>query len=147
MLSMLSTYKLFVIPIAIIVSSQFLKLVIEAASGNFSWKNLDKYGGMPSSHTAFVTSLVTVMGFTQGIDSSVFAVSLVMAILIIRDAMGLRRYLGNNSKVINLLVKKLPDKDEIEFPHIEERLGHTPFQVFGGFIFGLVVSIVLLRIL
>ncbi len=147
MLNMPSTYKLFAIPMIVIVAAQFLKLVIEAAGGNFSWKNFDKYGGMPSSHTAFVTSLATVMGATQGINSSVFAISFILAILTIRDAMGLRRYLGNNSKVINMLVKKLPDKDEIEFPHIEERLGHTPFQVLGGFIFGLVISLVLLKLL
>ena len=147
MLNMLSTYKLFAIPMIVIVSSQLLKLVIEAAGGNFSWKDIDKYGGMPSSHTAFVTSLVTIMGFTQGVNSSVFAISFVLAILTIRDAMGLRRYLGNNSKVINLLVKKLPDKDEIEFPHIEERLGHTPLQVLVGIVLGVVVSLVLLKFL
>ncbi|MFH1564980.1 MAG: divergent PAP2 family protein [bacterium] len=147
MLNMLSTYKLFVIPMAVIFSSQLLKLIIEAANGNFSWRNFDKYGGMPSSHTAFVTSLVTIMGATQGINSSVFAISFILAVLTIRDAMGLRKYLGNNSKVINLLIKKLPDKDEIEFPHIEERLGHTPIQVFGGMILGFAVSMILLRFL
>ncbi|MFH1188166.1 MAG: divergent PAP2 family protein [bacterium] len=144
---MLSTYKLFVIPIAVIIFSQFLKIIIEAANGNFSWKNFDKYGGMPSSHTAFVTSLATIMGATQGINSPVFAISFILATLTIRDAVGLRKYLGNNSKVINLLVKKLPDKDEIEFPHIEERLGHTPAQVVGGMVLGFTVSIILLRFL
>lgn len=147
MLNILSTYKLFAIPIIIIIASQLLKLIIEAIGGNFSWKNFDKYGGMPSSHTAFVASLVTVIGFSQGLNSAIFAMAFVLAALTIRDAMGLRRYLSNHSKVINLLIKKLPDKDENEFPHIEERLGHTPAQVVGGMVFGVVMSLVLLMAL
>jgi acid phosphatase family membrane protein YuiD len=147
MLNLLSTYKLILIPIIIIVLSQFLKLIIEAIRGNFSWKNFDKYGGMPSSHTAFVTSLVVIMGYTQGLDSSSFAISFILAALVVRDAIGIRSYLGNHSKVINLLVKKLPDEGEIDFPHIEERLGHTFFQVFGGFVFGLVLTIIFLKLL
>lgn len=147
MLNILSDCKLFAIPIIVIILSQLLKLIIETFGGNFSWKNFDKYGGMPSSHTAFVTSLVTIMGFTQGINSPAFAISFILASLTVRDAMGLRQYLGNHSKVINLLIKKLPDKDEIDFPHIEERLGHTPIQIASGIIFGFIISIALLKFL
>lgn len=147
MLNILSDCKLFAIPIIVIILSQLLKLIIETFRGNFSWKNFDKYGGMPSSHTAFVTSLVAIMGFTQGINSPAFAISFILASLTVRDAMGLRQYLGNHSKVINLLIKKLPDKDEIDFPHIEERLGHTPIQIASGMIFGFIISIALLKFL
>lgn len=147
MLNLLSDYKLILIPVSIIILSQLLKLIIEAIKGNFSWKNFDKYGGMPSSHTAFVTSLVAVMGYTQGLNSAAFTISFILAALVIRDAIGIRRYLSNHSKIINLLIEKLPDKKEIQFPHIEERLGHTHFQVINGFAFGFILTMILLKLL
>lgn len=147
MLEPLSTYKIFIIPIIALIASQLLKIIIEAINGDFSWKNLDKYGGMPSSHSAFVISLLVVMGYTEGINSPAFSIAFVLATLTMRDATGLRHYLSNHSKVINLLIKKLPDKEELDFPHIEERLGHTKTQVFSGVIFGIIISFILLKIL
>lgn len=147
MFNLISEYKLFLIPIIVIVSSQLLKLILEAIKGNFAWGNINKYGGMPSSHTAFVISLVTIMGYAQGLNSPAFVISFVLAALVMRDAIGLRRYLSNHSKVINLLIKKLPDNEEIDIPHIEERLGHTPTQVISGVLFGFFASIILLKLL
>jgi acid phosphatase family membrane protein YuiD len=147
MIQTISNYKLFLIPVIVLIISQFIKMVIEIINGKFSWKNIGKYGGMPSSHTAFVVSLVTLAGLVDGINSLSFSITFVLATLIIRDATGLRHYLSNHSKVINLLIEKLPDSEEIEFPHIEERLGHTTFQVLNGFILGLFLTILLFKLL
>jgi hypothetical protein len=147
MLNLISTYQLFLIPVFTIIISQLVKIAAEAFKGNFSWKNFNKYGGMPSSHSAFVASLLTTLGHTQGVNSPSFAVSFVLAALVIRDAIGLRDYLSNHSKVINLLIEKLPDDLESEFPHIEERLGHTPAQVVVGLLFGFIISLILLKLL
>ena len=74
-------YKLFLIPLAIMVASQTIKLLIEMARGQLSWPSLLSYGGMPSSHAALVTSLATVMAYYQGLDSAAFAVALILAVL------------------------------------------------------------------
>lgn len=147
MLDLLSFYKLLIIPIIAIVSSQIIKIILEAVNGNFSWKNMGKYGGFPSSHSAFMAALLTVVGYTEGINSTAFAISFVLTAIVIRDALGLRQYLSNHSKVMNLLIKKLPDKEEVDFPHIEERLGHTPIQVATGLAFGFILSWILLKLL
>lgn len=147
MLQIISTYKLFFTPVIIVIVSQFVKMIIAAKTGNFSWRDYNKYGGMPSSHSAFVGSLATTMAYAQGVKSPEFSIAFVLATIVTRDAIGLRRYLSNHSKVINILISKLPDKEEVDLPHIEERLEHTPLQVFAGLVFGLIFSIILLKAL
>ncbi|MCF7795340.1 divergent PAP2 family protein, partial [Patescibacteria group bacterium] len=72
----------------------------------------------------------------------IFAMSIVLAILIITDAVGLRSYLGNHGKILNVLVKDL-DEDEFldnKYPKLLEKIGHTPLQVLAGSILGFIVS-------
>lgn len=147
MLNLIITYKILLIPLAVVITSQIIKMLIEGKKNIFSWQDINKYGGMPSSHSALVCSLVTTIGYTQGLDSPAFAIAFVLAALVIRDATGLRHYLSNHSKIINILITKLPDKEEITLPHMEERLGHTTAQVISGLIFGFGVSLFLLKLL
>lgn len=108
----------------------------------FKFKNFFAYSGMPSGHSSAVVSLATIIGLQEGIDSPVFAVSFVLTLLIITDAMGLRSYLGNHGKILNILVKDL-DEDEFldqKYPKLLEKIGHTPLQVLAGSILGFTVS-------
>lgn len=104
---------------------------------------LKSYGGMPSGHSAFVISLVTVVGLTEGIASSAFAVSVVFAAIIIRDAVGLRMYMGRHGQMINHLVRHLPPDEQTRFPHLGERLGHTYGEAIIGALLGFSLALLL----
>ena len=99
---------------------------------------------MPSGHSAIIISLATIIGLEEGFSSSLFAVSVVMAIIVIRDALGIRRYLGEHGKTLNILVKDLGNDNVLEakYPHLLEHIGHTPLQVFIGSLMGLIISVI-----
>ena len=98
---------------------------------------------MPSGHSAMVVSLTTIIGLKIGWLSPLFAVSFIFAIIVIRDALGIRRYLGEHGKVLNVLVKDLRDDKVLDekYPHLLERIGHTPAQVIVGSIIGFLISV------
>ena len=136
-------YKLFFVPIIAAISAQMIKLAIDKIKGNFTLKStFDTYGGMPSSHAAFVASLTTLIGFDYGIKSAVFAISVVFSIIILRDAMGLRRYVGDQASAINRLVNKLPKEETKSFKHQIENVGHTPLEIIVGCLYGIILAII-----
>lgn len=96
---------------------------------------------MPSSHTSFVVGLMTTVALYQGIFTTEFSVALILALIVVRDATGFRRYLGKQAELINHIVKKLSDKDQAEFIVLPERLGHTPLQVAGGAAVGILIPL------
>jgi hypothetical protein len=110
------------------------------------WKIIIAYSGMPSGHSAIVIALATATGLYDGFDSAVFAISLVLAMIVIRDAIGLRRYLGQHGKILNILVKDLEDDsvltDPENYPHLLENIGHTPMQILVGGLIGFFVSVI-----
>lgn len=125
------------------IGSQLYKFVIEGITKrHLNWKLLNSYGGMPSSHTAFVAALTTAVGIEEGIASAPFAIVFVLSSIIVRDAIGFRRYLGTHGRMINMLVRDLPDVEEFKYPYqLNERIGHTPFEAFVGGCVGILVSI------
>ena len=117
-------------------SAQLLKLILYwFKHKSLTWHDLFVTGGMPSSHSAFVVSLATIIYLEEGV-TSVFAVSLVLAVIILRDAYGVRRTVGNEGKDIQKLLKLHHLKSRFHYA-----LGHTPLEVAVGlalgFIFGL----------
>ncbi|MFH0779587.1 MAG: divergent PAP2 family protein [Parcubacteria group bacterium] len=130
-------YQVIIIPIVAAVLAQIAKLIISAVKHQFSWKELFSYGGMPSSHAALVFSLALMAGLADGWDSTIFAIAVVFGIIIIRDAAGLRRVVGKQSHAINELVHKLPAVSSDEFNYLNERIGHTPLELFYGCLIGL----------
>lgn len=99
------------------------------------WSDLVVTGGMPSSHAAFVVSLATAVYLEEGV-STAFAISLVLAFIVVRDAFGVRRTVGEEGIVLNEMIKKLKLKCPTHFS-----MGHTPLQVMVGSLIGLVVAI------
>jgi acid phosphatase family membrane protein YuiD len=87
-------------------------------------------------------SLATIIFLTEGLTAP-FAVALVLAIITIRDAVGLRRYIGKQGEVINDLVADLDEDDflDAKYPHLAERIGHTKKQAIVGAVIGLIVSL------
>lgn len=133
--------KLVLIPLLAGAFTQILKFLIQIARGELRWSTLQEYGGMPSAHTAFVISLSTVVALENGIASPAFAICAIFSLLIIRDAIGLRQFLGQHGRILNMLIRDLPDEEEKKYPrHLVERLGHTPWQALVGGLVGLLIG-------
>ncbi len=123
--------------------AQFIKIIHDAfKTKKLSLDLIVSSGGFPSSHTSFVIALAGAIGFTDGFNSSTFAISVVLSCVVMYDAMGIRRAAGNHAKILNDLVLKLDGNSTVE-ERLEELLGHTPLQVLGGFILGIIVSVAL----
>jgi len=100
-----------------------------------------KTGGMPSSHSALAVSIATGIGFTNGIGSDLFTLALFFALVVIRDAMGVRRATGLQAHALNHLGKELVRRLELPFHPVKEVHGHTLPQVFAGSLLGLSIAI------
>lgn len=124
--------------------AQLSKLLIKSNNIKIDWRCLSSYAGMPSSHAAFVTALSAIVGLTQNFTSPLFAVCFIFSLLIIRDAIGLRRYLGQHGEIINILVKDLKEDKMLDeaYPKLLEKIGHTPAQILVGSLIGISVSLV-----
>jgi len=136
-------YLIILLPLVAGGLAQIIKLFIKSNHARFDWKSLLAYSGMPSGHSAIVVSLAAIMGLIEGFDSPLFALAFVLAIIVIRDAVGIRQYLGQHGKVLNALVKDLKEDWVLNetYPHLLEQIGHTPAQVIAGSLLGLVVSL------
>lgn len=132
--------KILLIPLIVGFGAQAIKLALRAERHENVRHYVTSYGGMPSSHTAFVISLATVMALKEGLTSPFFALTLVYALLVIRDATGLRHAMGRHSEILNRLATLLPQEERRTIPHLEEHLGHTPAEAVVGAIWGFVAS-------
>ncbi len=100
-------------------------------------------GGMPSSHSATVSALAASVAMVEGFDSVAFAIAAILAIVVMYDAAGVRRWVGRQSIVLNHIMHEIGFRRPItEWEHdLREFIGHTPFQVIIGAILGIVVAL------
>ncbi|MBE6586244.1 MAG: divergent PAP2 family protein [Ruminococcaceae bacterium] len=138
---------IFNFPLICAGSGWLLAQILKVATGIFREKSFNVIeflfgtGGMPSSHTAAVTALATACGMSEGVGSPVFAVACLLTLIVMRDATGIRREAGEQAKVLNRIVQDLfssTDHENIN-RNLKELVGHTPLQVFVGFLVGLMV--------
>ena len=124
--------------------AQFIKVLINLwLNKKLDWRRCFGMGGMPSSHTALVISLVISIGSLEGVQSSLFAVALALAAVVIYDALGVRRETGRQSQVLNQIVTEmLVEGKPITEKQLKELVGHTPLEVLGGLIVGITVTLV-----
>jgi hypothetical protein len=109
--------------------------VVQEKRFNFKW--FIGTGGMPSSHTAGVTALTAGVGLYEGLYTSLFAVTLMFAIIVICDAQGVRRSTGRQAEILNTIMDDIYFKKKIQEEKLIELVGHTPFQVIIGLVLGL----------
>lgn len=100
-------------------------------------------GGMPSAHSASVCSMTIAIARSVGFQSPLFAMSFLLASIVMYDAMGVRRAAGEHAKVINMIVRKA--KNDISYTprnkgELKEFLGHTPLEVLGGALLGILIA-------
>lgn len=100
-----------------------------------------KTGGMPSSHSSLVTAFTTAVAFKDGLDSDLFIVSFCVAMIVIRDSLGVRRASGLQAKSLNLLGAKVADRFGIDYHPVKEIQGHAPLEVLVGALMGLFIAI------
>lgn len=131
----LHTYPI-AIPFITLLFAEAIKALIDVIQRRGKIRFINP-GGMPSGHSAFVSSLVVVAVYREGIESTEFMVSAVIALIVMYDAVNLRNEAGLHAKAINKLNPKA---------NLEESLGHTVFEVIVGAVFGAVIAFFLLNV-
>lgn len=142
----------FIAAVWAMIIAQWMKVpIFFFKTGKWDWSISISTGSMPSSHSAFVVSLATAIGITSGVNSEVFAVALVFALITIHDAIKVRGESGKQAKVLNQLVAELSDvyvaldirNDKISRDvKLKELIGHTSTEVVGGIIVGIITAFV-----
>lgn len=99
-------------------------------------------GGMPSSHSALVTGLATATGRMVGIGSSMFAITVVLAGIVMYDAAGVRRAVSIQARILNKMLDEAFQGHPIAEKRLRELIGHTPVQVFVGGLVGIIVGLI-----
>jgi acid phosphatase family membrane protein YuiD len=128
------------------VIAQVLKVVIELIQTHrLNMVRILDNGGMPSSHTALVTTLTVGVAIYAGVDSSLFSVTLVFSLYFVFEAAGLRQEVGKQARVLNDLVDELRATHHIDRSRLKELVGHTWAEVFGGLLLGLLLAYLFYR--
>lgn len=110
----------------------------------FNPERLFGAGGMPSSHSALVCSATLAVARKAGTNSIEFALMFILAVIVMYDAMGVRRAAGQHAKEINKLNKAIEEskiEDDYDYKELKEYLGHTPFEVLGGALLGILIAL------
>jgi acid phosphatase family membrane protein YuiD len=132
-LILLPTYSWFI--------SQFLKVLWTLLSERRLRPSVFiRAGGMPSAHSAVVTSLATAVGRQQGAESALFAVCFFFAAIVMYDAAGVRRAVGMQAAILNRMLDEYFERQEFSERRLRELIGHTPIQVLAGAALGFTVA-------
>ena len=137
------TNKVLIIPICSWAIAQLLKvIVILIQKKQLDLRYLVISGGMPSSHSAFVSALATSVALIQGLGSVAFGISAIFALVVIYDAAGVRRSVGQQSVVLNRIIRELRLRRPLTElgRDLREFIGHTQFQVIIGALLGIVIA-------
>jgi len=124
-------------------AAQLLKVIFYGIK--YRELNLERFvgaGGMPSSHTSTVIGLATAIAKLHGLDSPYFAIAVILGFIVMYDATGVRRAAGEQAKVLNHLLFEHHGFDETQ-KMLKELLGHTPLEVFGGAVLGIVLALLI----
>lgn len=137
------------------ILAQVIKVIIEVCrTKKFTFDRIYGPGGMPSSHSAMVTAAAVAAVRQLGIGDPLTAVTILLAMVVMYDAMGVRREAGNHAHQLNLLKDILQtsstwdklsedEKKQIQDKQFKEILGHTPLQVLAGIILGVILALVI----
>lgn len=131
-----------IIAVAIIswAAAQIIKIITDIIeTRSLDPKLIFSSGGMPSSHSSFVVSAAVSVGFTEGFGSTFFAISFILAIVVMYDAAGVRRAAGKQAAALNKIIDNIGFKIDERF---KELLGHTPFEVAAGAGLGVLIAVI-----
>ncbi len=141
----LSNNKILISSVLAWLMAQIIKTLINfLTTREFNPERLFGSGGMPSSHSSTVCALVTSVAINYGMDTYEFAMAAVFAIIVMYDAMNVRREAGEHAKWINLITTTLQPDIPIE-KKFKEYLGHTPLQVLMGAFLGIAIAFIIMQ--
>ena len=133
--------KFLIVPFIVWCCIQLFKFITDfVINRKPNFRRLFGAGGMPSSHSAVVATLTTLIGKEYGLGNGIFAVSFVFSLIVMYDAAGVRRAAGKQATLLNKLVENYPNSNVIVTEKLVEVLGHTPFQVLFGAVIGILVG-------
>lgn len=133
--------KFLIVPFIVWCCIQLFKFITDfVINRKPNFRRLFGAGGMPSSHSAVVATLTTLIGKEYGLGSGIFAVSFIFSLIVMYDAAGVRRAAGKQATILNKLVENYPNSNVIVTEKLVEVLGHTPFQVLVGAVIGILVG-------
>ena len=137
------TNKYIIVPFLLWFSIQLFKVIWDlVTTKKFNFKRIMGAGGMPSSHSAVVVGLATLIGKYEGVGTPLFALSFIVAFVVMYDACGVRRAAGKQAALLNKLVET-PGLTGLQLSErLVEVLGHTPIQVLVGALIGFIVGII-----
>lgn len=140
----MTDFKFLYIPFLMWFGIQLFKVIYDlVTTKKFNFKRILGAGGMPSSHSAVVTSLATLIGKYEGITTPIFGLAVIFAFVVMYDAAGIRRAAGKQAKLLNKLVET-PGLSGVQVSEkLVEVLGHTPKQVLVGALIGIIAGLVL----
>lgn len=122
--------------------AQFIKVPIEYITNRrLNWGLWFSSGGMPSSHSALVTSVTLSIGMFYGFDTPLFALAVAVAMIVVYDAAGVRREAGRHAEKLNILINEFFSGQPISEKQLKEVIGHTPAQVVAGVLMGTAISL------
>jgi len=125
------------VPTYVWIATQVMKVLINLwLDRRLDFRYLVSAGGMPSSHSALVTSLAIAVGVQEGVGSPLFAVALVFATVVMYDAAGVRQAVGVQARILNYILDDLYAQRPISEKRLRELIGHTPIQVIVGALLG-----------
>lgn len=123
--------------------AQMLKVILTLiVQKRFDSSRLMGSGGMPSSHSATMCAIATAVGYSEGFDSALFAISICFAFVVMYDAAGVRRAAGKQAEVLNRIIDEILHSDGQRFTEkrLKELIGHTPLQVIAGALLGVLIG-------
>jgi len=121
--------------------AQVIKLPLDyLRTRKWNWALLLTTGGMPSSHSALMTGTVLAVGLYHGFDNPLFALGVAITMIVTYDAAGVRRQAGIHAQRINVLFDELLHGHPVSDRDLREVLGHTPLEVVGGILLGLITA-------
>jgi len=134
--------KFLCVPFCVWLAIQIVKFITDwIVNKKPNFKRLVGAGGMPSSHSAVVATLTTLIGQEYGVESGIFAMSCVFSAIVMYDAAGVRRAAGKQATLLNKLVENATNSGIVVSEKLVEVLGHTPLQVLVGAIIGVLVGL------
>ena len=133
------------LPLSVAFGVQLYKMLAYwVQSGRIDFRVLAQAGGMPSSHSAMVCSLMTAIGYQYGLDSGLFAIAAALAVIVMYDARGVRQESGKQARVINQILQTFFSGHPLTEAQLKELIGHTTLQVIVGGLFGVFYTLIYL---
>lgn len=145
MLNDLVTNKVLIVPIVAWTAAQLLKVLLKLVeTRRFDFSYIVSTGGMPSSHSAIVAALATIVAMVYGLGSIAFGITCILALIVMYDSAGVRKAVGQQAVVLNRIIKEIRfgrPMAEVE-RDLRELVGHTPLEVVVGAALGIAIAVI-----